>query len=272
MIYIVSGTIYYNISYNNSINVSELTIKNRILLSLLESPKTNAELLRSLYRDDQTKSFNTIDKPLKDLRDVGLVTQIKKTNAKGPGAKPTLNSVSDDFFKIVGVEVSEDDIECVKIGLKYSSTLLKDLIEKNITSESVENFINSRALITVTIMRYGAYLESVACEKVANRRHLRNYHTIIAKNTEGLLNNGFSRAVEYMKGRPIPFLVCGYIDLETLNGTISTDVLNGVEFKNDMQTLSTYTYGKIAGKKNVIEAYHLISDMHSCNPLTSLGS
>ncbi|NPE27664.1 hypothetical protein HNV12_06710 [Methanococcoides sp. SA1] len=99
-----------------------------ILKCLVQSPKINRDLLKSLGFDN--KKFNVIDKPLKKLRDNGLVLSTK-IDSTGPGAKPTLNSLNTDIntLKYLVTNVYDNESVLDLMNSKYYHDMIPILID-----------------------------------------------------------------------------------------------------------------------------------------------
>jgi hypothetical protein len=87
--------IYYSTCSDNYTNMIDLTIKEKILKSLLESPKTTGKIALELgYVDEKTKCprYNVINSDLNTLESYGFIHRVP-SNQKSPGAPATTYDV-----------------------------------------------------------------------------------------------------------------------------------------------------------------------------------
>lgn len=224
------------------------SIKVQIVKKLIERPHTTAELLVHLFGEGNKKAFNRIDKPLRDLKELNVITQEKDISVSCPGAKPTLNKISPVFFHIPGYDMSKapDTIDIFKIGLKYSPALLDDMINKKLTKESIGQVINTKIISTLSLLHCGAWLQRMCMVEKAKKANFR--HRYLCAGTESKINNRFESMKKYMQDNPLPYVINDYIAVSLASGHISEDIAASDEFTEDILKLTRLTYGELAGE------------------------
>lgn len=149
------------------------------------------------------------------------------------------------------------DKKALQIGLKYSPTLLDAIVKRNITSDTINQFMDSKAMSTIAILSYGSRLCMTSFRKVSEKiGGYRDPYRDLAGRVSKNMDTSYVDVENYVRSHPLPFIITNYIETDCVGKIITASVIASNDFKNDMRELAYLTYEGIIKREGVDTAFN----------------
>jgi hypothetical protein len=182
---------------------------------------------------------------LQYLNSIGYLSDAVCTKYYNSNINTVVGSLDVGFFSR---ELSDEETESLLIGLKYSPSLLEDMINNKITSETFSLFIKMKGQAYREMYKMGIDLYQDIYNETKKRFKGRDLVLpgVIAA-TYKLAEDSINRIENKIAECPVPVFINSYIDNDIINRKIPIDVTDTDQFKSDNDRILTLGYSHLNG-------------------------